>query len=196
MDETINIKGVKMKKISKKLITSMILLGVVFLALPADGVFAQEIDPPESKGEFRRRRPEPLFIQGPEGLEKLYNRLVDRYEDMGYRIYDTDDVIRRLEDRIEALIEEGGDPSELEAILAAFNENMAAVEEAYEELGVLIDEHAGFSGEGEVTDEAAALRTLRLIAEGLRDVHQLGENARFDLRWDLMILRYQNAPEE
>jgi DNA-binding transcriptional MerR regulator len=196
MDETINIKGVKMKKISKKLITSMILLGVVFLALPADSVFAQEIYPPESEGEFHRRRPEPLFIQGPEGLEKLYNRLVDRYEDMGYRIYDTDDVIRRLEDRIEALIEEGGDPSELEAILAAFNENMAAVEEAYEELGVLIDEHAGFSNEGEVTDEDTALGTLRKMAEGLRDLHQLGEDARFDLRWDLMILRYQNAPEE
>jgi DNA-binding transcriptional MerR regulator len=115
---------------------------------------------------------------------------------MGYRIYDTDDVIRRLEDRIEALIEEGGDPSELEAILAAFNENMAAVEEAYEELGVLIDEHAGFSNEGEVTDEDTALGTLRKMAEGLRDLHQLGEDARFDLRWDLMILRYQNAPEE
>jgi hypothetical protein len=34
------------------------------------------------------------------------------------------------------------------------------------------------------------------MAEGLRDLHQLGEDARFDLRWDLMILRYQNAPEE
>lgn len=185
-----------MKKISKIFVISTMFLGVILLALPKDSVFAQEFAPPESEGEFRRRRPEPLFLEGPEGLEKLYDRLVDRYEDVGYRIYDTDDVVRRLEDRIEILIEEGSDPSDLEAILAAFNENMAVVEEAYEELAVLIDEHAGFNGEGEVTDEVTALGTLRQIAEGLRDVHQLSENARFDLRWDLMTLRYENSPEE
>lgn len=185
-----------MKKISKILVISMILLGVALLALPANSVFAQEFDPPESEGEFRRRRPEPLFLKGTEGLEKLYDRLVDRYEDVGYRIYDTDDVIQKLEDRIETLIEEGSDPSDLEAILEVFNENMASVEEAYEELGVIINEHSGFDEEGEVSDEDIALGTLRQIAEGLRDVHQLGENARFDLRWDLMVLRYQNAPEE
>ena len=185
-----------MKKISKILVISMIILGVILLALPADNVFAQEFDPPESEGEFRRHRPEPRFLEGTEGLEKLFTRLVDRYEDMGYRIYDTDDVIQRLEDRIETLIEEGSDPSDLEEILETFNENMAAVEEAYEELGAIIDKRPGFDDEGEVTDEDIALGTLRQVAEGLRDVHQLGENARFDLRWDLMRLRYENSPEE
>lgn len=186
-----------MKKISKILVISIILLGVVFLALPIESVFAQEeIDSPQFEGEFRRRRPEPLFLDGIEGLEKMFDRLVDRFEDMGYRLYDTDDVIQRLEDRIDDLIEEGADPTELEAILEVFNENMAVVEEAYEALGEIIKSHPGFDNEGEVTDEDAALDTLRLIAEGLQDVHQLSENARFDLRWDLMILRYKNALEE
>ena len=34
---------------------------------------------------------------------------------------------------------------------------------------------------------------LRQIAEGLLDVHQLREDARFELRWDLMAYRYSLA---
>lgn len=40
---------------------------------------------------------------------------------------------------------------------------------------VLINEHAGFGGEGEATGEDGALDTLRDIAEGLRNVLQLAE---------------------
>ena len=60
---------------------------------------------------------------------------------------------------------------------------MAAVEDAYVEVGELIDDHAGFDADGKVVDEGLAVYTLRQIAEGLLDMHQLREDARFELRW-------------
>ena len=185
-----------MKKTLGILTIGLLITGMVLLALPSGTVFAQESDPPQLDREKQRDRSEPFFPRGPKGLERLYDKMVDRYEDMCYRINDTDDVTRKLEDRIEDLVDAGEDPSALEAILATFQENMTAVEEAYDAVGVIIDEHDGFNGEGEVEDESLALLTLRRIAEGLQDVHQLGEDARLALRWDLMELRYQNQPEE
>ena len=185
-----------MKRTLGILTVSLLIVGIVLLALPSATVYAQESDPPQFEGEKQRDRSGPFFPRGPKGLERLFDRLVDRYEDVGYKIHDTDDVTRKLEDRIEELIEQGEDPADLEAILAAFKENMAAVEVAYDDVGAIIDEHAGFNDDIEVEDERVALLTLRRIAEGLLDVHQLGEDARLELRWDLMELRYQNQPEE
>ena len=50
--------------------------------------------------------------------------------------------------------------------------------------------------EGEVEDETVTLLTLRQSAEGLLDVHQIGEDARLALRWDLMAVRYLNQHED
>jgi hypothetical protein len=185
-----------MKKILQILTTSVLIAGVVMLTLPTDPVYAQEQGPPQLNREMQGDRPRPIIPRGPEGLERLYDKLVDKYEDVGYRIHDTDDITLKLEDRIDELNELGEDPSELEAILATFQANMAAVEEAHEAVGVMIDEHAGFNDEGEVEDESLALFTLRQIAEGLLEVHQFEEDARLTLRWDLMVHRYQNQPEE
>jgi hypothetical protein len=185
-----------MKKTLSILTVSLLIAGLVLLALPSGIVYAQEPDPPPFDREKHRDRSETFFPREPKGLERLYDRLVDRYEDMGYRINDTDDVTRKLEDRIEDLIDAGENPAALEAILASFRENMASVEAAYDAVGVIIDEQAGFNGDGEVEDERLAMLTLRQIAEGLQDVHQLGEDARLALRWDLMEHRYLNQPEE
>ena len=58
---------------------------------------------------------------------------------------------------------------------------MDAVQAVYDDLGELFDEHAGFDADGEVTDDSLAVYTLRQIADGLLDLHQLGEDARFEL---------------
>ena len=185
-----------MKKTLGILTISLLIAGMILLALPSGTVFAQEPDPPPFDREKHRDRSEPFFPLGSKGLERLYDRLVDRYEDVGYRINDTDDVTRKVEDRIKALVESGEDPSDLEAALATFQENMAAVEEAHDAVRAMIEENAGFNEDGEVEDESLALLTLRQIAEGLQEVHQLGEDARLALRWDLMEIRYLNQPKE
>lgn len=122
--------------------------------------------------------------------------LLDRYERAGERIEKADEAVERLAQRIATLTEAGLDPAELQAILDDFQTNMEAVQAAYAELGEVIDEHAGFDADGQVTDESLAAATLRQIAEGLLDLHQLSEDARFELRWDLMEYRFENRGEE
>lgn len=169
-----------MKTFYKVLVGLTLAASVVFLALPTGKVFAQSEEPPLAE----------LEEQGGEGLEVLFENAVERYEKAGEQIEKSAEVVEKLEDRITELEEEGEEASGLEEILAAFQENMAAIEDAYAEVGELIDGHAGFDADGEVVDESLAVYTLRQIAEGLLDVHQLGENARFELRWDLMAYRY------
>ncbi len=176
-----------MKKLSKILITLAVLVGIVVLALPTGTVAAQGENPPRDESRTGRR---------PQGLEGLYAELVDKYEDVGYRLQDTDDPVRRLENRIETLTENGEDASGLQAILDTFQENMHAVQAAYDDLSAIVEAHDGFDADGGVVDESMAIQTLRQMAEGLLNVHQLGENARFELRWDLMAYRYQNRTEE
>ena len=165
-----------MKKLSKILLTFVVVTGVVMMAVPTGTVVAQADQPPVVE-EFG-------------GLEELYADMLDRYAKAGDRIDHADEVVGRLERRIEALAAAGEDPAELQAILDTFLVNMAAWQVAYDDLGQLFDEHAGFDSEGAVTDESLAVGTLRQIAEGLLDLHQLGEVARFELKWDLMAYRY------
>lgn len=176
-----------MKTVSKVVVALTLAASVVFLALPAGSVFAQGEKPPQVETELPR---------GPQDLEKMFEREIERYERTGERIAKSAEVVEKLEDRIAELVEEGEDSSSLEIILGAFQENMTAVEGAYAEVGELIDEHAGFDADGKVVDESLAVYTLRRIAEGLLEVHQLGEDARFELKWDLMEYRFENRVED
>jgi hypothetical protein len=176
-----------MKKLSTILITLALLTGIVFLTIPGSSVYAQDDAPPISRAGKQQRK---------KGLDDVYEEVIDRYEDMGYTLQDTDDVIRKLENWIERIEEKGEDPSGVQTILETFEANLAGVQTAYDAVGDLVETHPGFDSEGNVIDESLALNTLRSIAEGLLDVHQLGEDAKLALKWDIMAYRYQNAPEE
>ncbi|MBG0788726.1 MAG: hypothetical protein H0S79_26860 [Anaerolineaceae bacterium] len=171
-----------MKKLSKILVIFTVLAGVVLLAVPTGTVAAQSDVPPV----------EEAFV----GLEEMFADMQERYEQAGEQIDNADNVIERLEQRIEDLTEMGEDPAELQAILDNFLANMDAVQAVYDDLGELFDEHAGFDADGEVTDDSLAVYTLRQIADGLLDLHQMGEDARFELRWDLMEYRYGRRGDE
>lgn len=171
-----------MKKVSKILLTIIVVTGVVMAAVPTRTVAAQSEEPPEMEGRG--------------GLEEMYVEMVDRYEQAGERIAKAAEVVERLERRIASLVAAGNDPAELQTILDTFLANMGAVQAAYDDLGELFEEHAGFDAEGAVTDEGLAVATLRRIAEGLLDLHQLGEDARFELKWDLMAYRYDRRGED
>jgi hypothetical protein len=178
------IEGVfKMKKLNQTLLSLAVIVAVVMLALPTGTVAAQAEDP-----QLGEDRP----AEEPKGLDGWYAELVDRYEQAGERIGNADEAADRLAQRIETLTEAGLDPVRLQAILDDFQANMDAVQAAYDDLGEVIDEHAGFDADGQVTDEGLALGTLRQIADGLLDLHQASEDARFELRWDLRVFQYQN----
>ena len=170
-----------MKKIRKVVVGLLLTACVVFLAMPVGSVFAQGEEPPQVETELPR---------GSKGLEALFIQEVERYEKAGEGIAKSAGVAEKLECWITKRVESGKDASELESILSTFQENMVTVEDAYAEVGELIDDHAGFDVDGKVVDESLAVYTLRQIAEGLLEVHRLREDARFALRWDLMEYRY------
>lgn len=169
-----------MKTFYKVLVGLTLAASVVFLALPAASVFAQDEEPPLAE----------LEEQTGQGIASLFEEEIERYEKVGEAIEKSTEVVEKLEDRIAKMVENGKDASGLEEILAVFQANLAEVEDAYAEVGDLIDEHAGFDADGNVIDESLAVYTLRQIADGLLDVHQFGEDARFELKWDLMEYRY------
>ncbi|MCB2214256.1 hypothetical protein KQH50_02555 [bacterium] len=172
---------------SKTLIALAVLAGIVMLALPTGTVAAQPQDPPRGEGRPDRE---------PRSLEELYGDLIQRYNRVGDRLDDADRPAERLEDRIETLTENGEDADGLQTILDTFQANLAEVQTAYADLGEIVDEHAGFDDDGAVTDESLAVTTLRQIADGLLDVHQLGEDTRFALRWDLTAYRFENQVDD
>jgi len=175
-----------MKKLSKIWLSMAVLAAVVMLAVP-NGTVAAQVEFPQLEKDD---------IEQPTGLDGLYAEMLDRFVQAGERMDDADEAVDRLECWIETLTEAGKDSAELQAILDIFLANMDAVQAAYDDLGEVIDEHAGFDAEGQITDESLALGTLRQIADGLLDLHQLGEDARFELRWDLMAYRYARRGEE
>jgi hypothetical protein len=172
-----------MKKLNQTLLALAVIAAVVLLAIPTGSVAAQAEDP-RFKGDWTEKEPKEM--------DELYTDLVYRYDRAGRRIENSDEAVSRLEKRIETLTEAGEDPAGLQAILDAYLANMDAVQAAYEDLGAVVAEHAGFDADGQVTDEALAAATLRQLADGLLDLHQLSEDAHFDLRWDLRDYFYQN----
>lgn len=192
-----------MKKISIVLILVSVLAGLAVAAIPSSDVYATAIDneaPPVEQMGFGKQ---PLKKQSmkpfgeevkPIGLEGAYKNLIKRFEQMGLKLERADTVIERLEEQIVKLQDEGKDTADLEAALNEFVTNAAAAQAVYDEAAELIDEHIGFNFKGEVEDEGLAIQTLRDISGKLLDVHQLMEDAKYELRWDLMEYRYKNRP--
>jgi len=192
-----------MKKISIVLILVSVLAGLTVAAIPSSDVYATAIDneaPPVEQMGFGKQ---PLKKQSmkpfgeevkPIGLEGAYENLIRRFEQMGLKLERADIVIERLEEKIVKLQDEGKDTADLEAALNEFVTNAAAAQAVYDEAAELIDEHIGFNFKGEVEDEGLAIQTLRDISGKLLDVHQLMEDAKYELRWDLMEYRYKNRP--
>ena len=192
-----------MKKISIVLILVSVLTGLAVVAIPSSDVYATAIDneaPPVEQMGFGKQ---PLKKQSmkpfgeevkPIGLEGAYKNLIKRFEQMGLKLERADTVVERLEEQIVKLQDEGKDTADLEAALNEFVTNAAAAQAVYDEAAELIDEHIGFNFKGEVEDEGLAIQTLRDISGKLLDVHQLMEDAKYELRWDLMEYRYKNRP--
>lgn len=172
-----------MKKLNQTLLALAVIAAVVLLAIPPESVAAQA-EGPQFKGDWTDKEPKEM--------DELYTDLVYRYDRAGRRIEKSEEAVSRLEKRIETLIEAGEDPAGLQAVLDAYLANRNTVQAAYEDLGAVVAEHAGFDADGQVTDEALAAVTLRQIADGLLDLRQLSEDSHFELRWDVRDYFYQN----
>ena len=171
----------------QKTLTILAVLGVmVLLAFPTSAVFAQNGEPPKAANQAGKQQKD---------LGDIFEDLCEKYEDMDDGLKNADKIVTKLERWIERRSAEGKDTAEIETILETFQTNLEAIQTAYDDVGTLIETHAGFDANGEVTDDSTAIATLRSIAEGMLDIHQLTEDARSQLQWDIMTFRYLNQED-
>ncbi|MBN1267893.1 MAG: hypothetical protein JXA25_20545 [Anaerolineales bacterium] len=145
----------------------MVLAAVVLIGIPAAPVYAAE---PAEEGEH---------------LETLYQRELDLLEKQAERLAKTDEVVSRVEEYISNQQEQGADTTEAEQALAAFEGALPSIHSYYEEAETILNEHAGFDINGNMTDSVKAFETVSSAGSAQRRFHLNLVQAFKDLRTSL-----------
>jgi len=156
--------------LSKKWILMMAvgLIGLAgFLAIPSADVHAQDNTPGENLNDLLSR-----------GLTRLQTTSTN----LQGRLDKTDELITRGEEWIAKLQADGVETAVLEEALDTYREQVAASQELADAAAEILDEHAGFDDEGNVTGRQEAANTLRQAGRNLRDSHRTLRDASIDLR--------------
>ena len=105
------------------------------------------------------------------------------------------EAIIRVESLITRLQGEGLDTAELEVALDAYRRDVASAQTAHDEAVVILNAHVGFDNDGQVTDFAQALETVRQAGRFLRDAHLKLRSGNLDLRLALREWRSTHVPQ-
>ncbi len=127
-----------------------------------------------------------------EGLEKIWAKQLHLYEKMGK----TDEFIGKVQGLIDRAAQNGKDVSAVQSALDAF---AAAVDDAkpvYESAQAIIDSHAGFDANGNVTDSEQAQETVRAMGEKLKEIKDVMGGTGKALRDALHAFREANPRPE
>ncbi len=122
-------------------------------------------------------------------LERLYGQEQKLLAAQKTRLDTANSVVTRAQDRINTLKGRGIDTSKIEAALSAFKSAVASAQTDYDSAKGLLDAHAGFDGNGNVTDMAQARNTVKSVGEAERQFHQTAREAATDLRQAVRIGR-------
>jgi len=147
----------------KKTTLAGLMAVLILAALPLSAVYAAgDPPPPRVEGELTGER-----------LERIWARQQRAYERLGRLLERADGMIERAQGLLEKAESEGKDVSALQAALEAFTEAVEDAQVVYEEATAIVDAHAGFDDEGNLTDEGLAAETVRQLAEKLEQVRDL-----------------------
>jgi len=160
--------------IFKKLVITILLLGVGLLALPTTNALAAE---PPGQPEI----PSNLVVT-PARLERTWTRLQRSYERQDERLAKSADFIGRVETLIEKANNKGWDTSEVQAALDAFVQALPAAAQAHEPGAAIIASHAGFDDNGMVIDRQAAFETTKSLRQVLMDTRSAMDGTSEELR--------------
>lgn len=108
-----------------------------------------------------------------------------------------DRVDRRIS-RGQALLDraqaDGKDVSGIQTALNAFSQAANQARTIYDGTKVIFSAHAGFDQNGNVTDRASALHTVRDLADQFKQIHQILYTPRHNLRQAIQSFRGTNGP--
>jgi hypothetical protein len=150
------------QKLGSLALAALVVGGMVF-AGAAPALAAGDGAPPLQEREEERPSPR---------LELLYQRLTLAADVQAVPLDHADDLAELAGRWIDYLAGQGEDVSELQVALDVFE---AAAEEArghHAEAVAILDEHAGFDDQGQVTDREQAIDTLREAGQSLRDARR------------------------
>lgn len=151
----------KMNSLLKKSLITLVVLAIGLAALPLSGVAAAGLNEPANPPTSQTK---PDYSR----LERIWQREQLRYQREGTLLSKADGFISKVQALLDKASQKGWDVSTVQAALNAFASVIPAAQTAHEPGQAIIDAHSGFNANGEVTDPATALETVKSLAQVLK----------------------------
>ncbi len=127
-------------------------------------------------------------------LEHLYQREQTAAGIQADHLAKANEIAGKVQDWIDKLAEQGQDVTDLKAALAGFNDSLGSAQSAHDNAAAILATHAGFDGDGKVTDLQAARQTVHSAGEALRECRRTLMQAARDLRQAARAWRQAHRP--
>ncbi len=126
-----------------------------------------------------------------QALQNIYQREQSWLSVQSNTLTDANTIMVNVQNWINTLNGQGKDTGALVAALAAFKGQIATAQTAHDTASGILSAHAGFDGNGQVTDRVQAISTLRQAFQSLQTAHLTLVSAAVNLR--LAVRNYLNA---
>lgn len=117
-----------------------------------------------------------------EKLAQAYTRAMQALDKLSSHLERADQGIGKVEELIARLQERGVDTAPLEEALGTAREQLSAAHSDFEQAAAVLQAHAGFDENGQVTDIAQAKQTIQEGGAGMRSAQHTLAQAAKDLR--------------
>jgi hypothetical protein len=171
----------------KKILLVVLVAGLGLTVLPASAALAapasDEGNPPRDQISNER-------------LAEIWAQEVARYERLGTALDNMETLTARVQELIARANEHGLDTSAVQAALDAFTTAVQNARPIYQSARGIVQSHQGFDENGQVTDRARAIETIRDLGAKLREIRAAMGGTGQALREAIRALREANRPNE
>ena len=149
-----------------KKITLMAVITVASLGtMPLVNAYAQSANPPATPATSQ---------PSPDKLQKTWAREQIIFNRTGKILDGANNLISKVQSRLEDAKAKGQDVSSIQSALDAFSAAVKNVQPIYTSMQTAVQSHPGFDATGKVTDPTQALQTIQDIHSKLESIHQSG----------------------
>jgi cellobiose-specific phosphotransferase system component IIA len=146
------------------LIVALTLIASI-MVVPANTVSADSGTPTPKPGE-----------RANDALEKFYQRELKALAAQKDNIAKANDVLAKAQDYIDEQKADGKDVTKLTTILTKMKDQVARAQTSYDQAAKILNTHAGFDSNGQVTDAKQARDTINESRKALDNAHRILAN--------------------
>jgi hypothetical protein len=136
----------------------------------------------------------PVPARGNERLEQIWARAQTVFQRQGDRLAKADDFLAKAQPLIDRASQKGWDTSAVQAALNAFAAVIPAAQAAHDPGAAIKTSHNGFDADGNVTDRAAAIETVKSLGQVLKDTRAAMNGTGQALREAVKAFRNAHRP--